>query len=80
LPEGHDQSEAVIKQIIDDSYINGIVCARLTFCDHFAGPRKLLADALRQDKSIPVVELECDYNTTKSGQLSTRIQAFLELL
>jgi benzoyl-CoA reductase/2-hydroxyglutaryl-CoA dehydratase subunit BcrC/BadD/HgdB len=78
--DGFDQSYAVIKQIIDDSHIKGIVFARLKFCDHFAGTRKLLVDALRQDKSIPVVELEREYNTTKSGQLSTRIQAFLELL
>jgi benzoyl-CoA reductase subunit C len=78
--DGFDQSYAIIKRIIDETDINGIVFARLKFCDHFAGAKKLLADQLRQDKSIPVIELEREYNTTKSGQLSTRIQAFLELL
>jgi benzoyl-CoA reductase subunit C len=78
--DGFDQSYAMIKRIIDETDINGIVFARLKFCDHFAGARKLLADQLRLDQSIPIIELEREYNTTKSGQLSTRIQAFLELL
>ncbi len=78
--DGFDRSYAIIKRIIDETDINGIVFARLKFCDHFAGAKKLLTDQLRQDHSIPVIELEREYNTTKSGQLSTRIQAFLELL
>jgi benzoyl-CoA reductase/2-hydroxyglutaryl-CoA dehydratase subunit BcrC/BadD/HgdB len=46
----------------------------------FSKGRKLLADRLRQNQSVPVIELEREYNTTKSGQLSTRMQAFWELL
>jgi benzoyl-CoA reductase subunit C len=78
--DGLEQSYEILKTIIDESKVQGIVSARLKFCDHFAGGRKLLADRLRQDQSIPVIELEREYNTTKSGQLSTRMQAFLELL
>ena len=78
--DGLEQSYTILKTIIDESKAQGIVSARLKFCDHFAGGRKLLADRLRQDQGIPVIELEREYNTTKSGQLSTRIQAFLELL
>jgi benzoyl-CoA reductase subunit C len=78
--DGFDRTYAVLKEIIDDLDVQGVVSARLKFCDHFAGARKLLTDQLRQDKSVPVVELEREYNTIKSGQLSTRIQAFLELL
>ena len=78
--DGLEQSYEILKTIIDESKVQGIVSARLKFCDHFAGGRKLLADRLRQDQGIPVIELEREYNTTKSGQLSTRMQAFLELL
>jgi len=78
--DGLEHSYEILKTIIEESKVQGIVSARLKFCDHFAGGRKLLADRLRQDQSIPVIELEREYNTTKSGQLSTRIQAFLELL
>jgi benzoyl-CoA reductase subunit C len=78
--DGMEQSYEILKTIIDESKVQGIVSARLKFCDHFAGGRKLLADRLRKDQSVPVIELEREYNTTKSGQLSTRMQAFLELL
>lgn len=78
--DGFDRTYAVLKEIIEKLNVQGVVSARLKFCDHFAGIRKLLVDQLRRDNSVPVVELEREYNTTKSGQLSTRIQAFLELL
>jgi benzoyl-CoA reductase subunit C len=78
--DGFEQSYAMLKDIIDGMNVQGIVVARLKFCDHFAGARKLLADQLRQDQSIPLIELEREYSTTRSGQLSTRIQAFLEML
>ncbi len=78
--DGTEQSYRILKTVIDQNGVQGVVSARLKFCDHFAGSRKLLADRLRQDTSIPVMELEREYNTVKSGQLSTRIQAFLEML
>ncbi len=78
--DGFDQSYAILKEIIDELDVQGVISARLKFCDHFAGIRKMLVDQLRQEKSVPVLELEREYNTTSSGQISTRIQAFLELL
>jgi benzoyl-CoA reductase subunit C len=78
--DGFDYGYPLIKEMIQEYRIDGVVFARLKFCDHFAGAKKLLADELRKDGGVPVIELEREYNTTKSGQLSTRIQAFLELL
>ena len=78
--DGFDQTYTILKKMIEDFSVDGVVFARLKFCDHFAGMRKLLMDRLRKDNSIPVIELEREYTTVKSGQLSTRIQAFLELL
>ena len=78
--DGFERTYTVLKDIIETHRIDGVICARLKFCDHFAGLRKLLADQLRKDNSVPVIDLEREYNTVKSGQLSTRIQAFLELL
>ena len=80
IVDGFDQSYKMLTKIIDEMFVQGIVCARLKFCDHYAAGRRLLANQLRQDQGVPVIELEREYNTTKSGQLSTRIQAFLELL
>ena len=74
--DGFDRTYAVLRQMIEDHGIEGIIFVRLKFCDHFAGMRKLLADRLRKDNSIPVMELEREYATIKSGQLSTEYRRF----
>jgi benzoyl-CoA reductase/2-hydroxyglutaryl-CoA dehydratase subunit BcrC/BadD/HgdB len=77
--DGFDHSYAILKQIIDDWGVDGVICARLKFCDHWGGQRKLLAEELRRER-VPVLDLEREYNTAGSGQIATRVQAFLEML
>jgi benzoyl-CoA reductase/2-hydroxyglutaryl-CoA dehydratase subunit BcrC/BadD/HgdB len=77
--DGFDHSFGVLKEIVDDWKVDGMVCARLKFCDHWGGQRKMLTDALREDE-VPLLDLEREYNTAGSGQISTRVQAFLEML
>jgi benzoyl-CoA reductase/2-hydroxyglutaryl-CoA dehydratase subunit BcrC/BadD/HgdB len=77
--DGFDHSATIFKEIISDWRIDGMVSARLKFCDHWGGQRKMLADELRQD-GIPLLDLEREYNTAGSGQISTRVQAFLEMV
>jgi benzoyl-CoA reductase subunit C len=74
-----DSSFEVLKEVISEWRIDGIVCARLKFCDHWAGRRKMLTDRLRVD-GVPLLDLEREYNTAGSGQIGTRVQAFLEML
>jgi len=63
-----------------DWRVKGVICARLKFCDHWAGGRKMLKDAMQRDNGLPLLDLEREYSTTGSGQISTRVQAFLEML
>jgi benzoyl-CoA reductase/2-hydroxyglutaryl-CoA dehydratase subunit BcrC/BadD/HgdB len=77
--DGFDHSYGIVKQMISDRKIDGVICARLKFCDHWGGRRKLLAEELRKE-SVPVLDLEREYNTAGSGQIATRVQAFLEML
>jgi len=74
-----DHSYSILKEIVEEWRVDGVICARLKFCDHWGGHRKLLAEELRED-GVPLIELEREYSTTGSGQISTRVQAFLELL
>jgi len=76
---GFDSTFEVLKEVISEWRIDGIVCARLKFCDHWAGRRKMLTDRLRVD-GVPLLDLEREYNTAGSGQIGTRVQAFLEML
>jgi len=76
---GFEDSLGVVREIVGAWKVDGIVCARLKFCDHWGGQRKMLADTLRGD-GVPLLDLEREYSTTGSGQISTRVQAFLEML
>ena len=76
---GFAQSFDAVQEIIREWRVEGIVCARLKFCDHWGGRRKMLTDRLR-DHGIPLLDLEREYNTAGSGQIGTRVQAFLEML
>ena len=69
----------MMRQMISDWGVDAVICARLKFCDHWGGQRKMLAEELRKE-SVPVLDLEREYNTAGSGQISTRVQAFLEML
>jgi benzoyl-CoA reductase/2-hydroxyglutaryl-CoA dehydratase subunit BcrC/BadD/HgdB len=77
--DGFEHSYRILKQIIHDWRVQGVICARLKFCDHWGGARKMLADELRKE-GIPLLDLEREYATTGSGQINTRVQAFLEML
>ena len=73
-----------LEKIVDDykqktgkqlAVINHII----KFCDHISIMSAFLKEAL-QAKEIPVLNLERDYSKANRGQLSTRIEAFLEML
>jgi benzoyl-CoA reductase/2-hydroxyglutaryl-CoA dehydratase subunit BcrC/BadD/HgdB len=74
-----DASFEILRETITEWKIDGLVCARLKFCDHWGGRRKMLVDRLRP-LGVPVLDLEREYNTAGSGQIGTRVQAFLEML
>jgi benzoyl-CoA reductase/2-hydroxyglutaryl-CoA dehydratase subunit BcrC/BadD/HgdB len=75
-----DLSLKYMKQIINDLNVNGIISVRLKFCDHWAGLNKLIHEKLSEELNVPMLELEREYSSTSSGQLSTRLQAFIEVL
>jgi benzoyl-CoA reductase/2-hydroxyglutaryl-CoA dehydratase subunit BcrC/BadD/HgdB len=77
--DGFDHNYGILKQMINDWRVDAVICARLKFCDHWGGHRKMLAEELRKEK-VPVLDLEREYNTAGSGQIATRVQAFLEML
>ncbi|MBD3195631.1 MAG: hypothetical protein GF317_11275 [Candidatus Lokiarchaeota archaeon] len=51
----------------------------IKFCDHFSLFQSTLKERL-QNKGIQVLNLERDYSRANRGQLSTRIEAFMEMI
>ena len=78
--DGFDHSYDILQKLIKERDVHGVIGARLKYCDHWAGACKMMRERLREDLGIPLLEIEREYSTTHSGQISTRLQAFLEML
>ncbi|MFW9899113.1 MAG: 2-hydroxyacyl-CoA dehydratase subunit D [Candidatus Thorarchaeota archaeon] len=57
----------------------GVINHIIKFCDHISINSAFLKEKL-QKKKIPILNLERDYSRANRGQLSTRIEAFLEMI
>ncbi|MFX0048920.1 MAG: 2-hydroxyacyl-CoA dehydratase subunit D [Candidatus Hermodarchaeota archaeon] len=57
----------------------GVINHIIKFCDHISLMSSFLKDRL-QEKGIQVLNLERDYSRANRGQLSTRIEAYLEMM
>ena len=57
----------------------GVINHIIKFCDHISLMSSFLKDTL-QENGIQVLNLERDYSRANRGQLSTRIEAYLEMM
>lgn len=68
-----------ILQLAKDFKVDGVISQIIRYCVPYAHDIPLLRDRL--DKSgIPLLTLDVEYGTPGSGQIQTRVQAFLEML
>ncbi len=58
---------------------DGVIDANLSFCHTYAVEHRDVERALKE-KNIPVMQIETDYSTEDSGQIKTRVEAFLEMI
>jgi len=72
-----DRRMALIFQTIQDYHVDGVIIAPIKFCDIWGVETSQMILFLKE-KGIPVLRLERDYCFSGEGQLSTRVQAFIE--
>lgn len=65
--------------LVSNYRVDGIVFLKMKFCDLYAFDGFLFNDALKTT-GVSVLELEREYHQCASGQMHTRIQAFLEMI
>ena len=82
-----DHLDRRIQQVLDYSKflpenekIDGVVAHVLKFCDVYGTDRTQFKTRLQDGHGIPVLDIERDYSTAATGQISTRIDAFKEML
>lgn len=59
--------------------VDGVISQTIRYCVPYAHDLPLLTKRLKEH-DIPVLSLDVEYGTSGSGQIQTRIQAFLEML
>jgi benzoyl-CoA reductase/2-hydroxyglutaryl-CoA dehydratase subunit BcrC/BadD/HgdB len=84
VPNSFDNKITLIKDYIqkykqDSGKKIGVINHIIKFCDHINMYQSYLKKLLRED-GIQVLNLERDYSRANRGQLTTRIEAFLEML
>jgi benzoyl-CoA reductase/2-hydroxyglutaryl-CoA dehydratase subunit BcrC/BadD/HgdB len=79
-PRMMEEFSGRVKQILEaaeEFSADGIVLETMKFCDTWGVEASPMISALRES-GLPVLKLEREYALTGVGQLSTRVQAFLE--
>jgi bzd-type benzoyl-CoA reductase N subunit len=68
-----------ILQLAKDYKVDGVISQIIRYCVPYAHDLPLLTERLKEAR-IPTLALDVEYGTSGSGQISTRVQAFLEML
>lgn len=66
-------------RLVEEYNADGVIHCSLSFCDPYSVEAYKVEKALKE-AGIPVMKIETDYGQEDSGQLKTRIEAFLEML
>ena len=69
---------AYAAQLAKEYKADGIIYQQIKFCDPWAYERMLGSHILPDEYGIPVLSVDRPYNIASSGQMRTRVQAFIE--
>jgi benzoyl-CoA reductase/2-hydroxyglutaryl-CoA dehydratase subunit BcrC/BadD/HgdB len=68
-----------ILKYTEEYKVDGVIYSNLSFCHTYAVEYKKVETALK-DAGIPILNIETDYSSEDSGQIKTRVEAFLEII
>ena len=75
-----DGRRQYVKQLVEDFHADGVVYEQLKFCEYWGYERALASYIMTNEFGIPSIAIDRQYTANASGQLRTRIQAFVESL
>lgn len=68
-----------LSRLVRDFHADGVIFQRMKFCDIWAGEAHNILWRMKQE-NIPILVLDREYQVSASGQVKTRVQAFLEAM
>lgn len=69
-----------VKQLVNDYGADGVIYEQIKFCEYWGYERALASHIMTNEFGIPSVTVDRQYTANASGQLRTRVQAFVESL
>ena len=69
-----------VKQLVDEYGADGVMYEQLKFCEYWGYERALASYVMSGDYGVPTAAVDRQYSASASGQLRTRVQAFVESL
>ncbi len=69
-----------VKRLVDEYHADGVMYEQLKFCEYWGYERALASYVMSEDYGVPTAAVDRQYTASASGQLRTRVQAFVESL
>lgn len=69
-----------VKHLVDEYNADGVMYEQLKFCEYWGYERALASYVMSEDYGVPTAAVDRQYTASASGQLRTRVQAFVESL
>ena len=69
-----------VKQLAEEYNADGVIYEQIKFCEYWGYERALASHIMTNEFGIPSVTVDRQYTANASGQLRTRVQAFVESL
>ena len=67
-------------RLAEEYHADGIIYEQAKFCDFWGYERTVAPYVIMEERGIPTMSVDREYNIRSSGQLMTRVQAFVESL
>lgn len=72
--------ENLLKRLIDEYQVDGVVEVILQACHTYSVETHMIKRVVTKEKDVPYMSLETDYSIGDTGQIKTRVEAFIEML
>ena len=69
-----------VKNLVEKYHADGVLYEQIKFCEYWGYERALASHIMNDEYGIPSASVDRQYTASSSGQLRTRVQAFVESL
>lgn len=69
-----------VKELVEQYHADGAIYQQMKFCTYWSYERTLASHIMPLEYGVPVLSIDRPYRSIGSGQLRTRVQAFVESL